>query len=424
MRRGPQQGQTIVLFALAAVALLAMVSLVIDGGNAFAQQRATQNASDAASEAGAVVLADSILSVAAGGVPRTDADVLAAVEAAAAANGVRPFAPGIAGNSQAYYTDILGNMLTPAGAITTSTANAAQVGSGTIPSCSSNCTQNRASGVLAYGSRDFSTFLGGLIGLGQFRATAQATAVTGYKLTPCDSEQGCSLLPVTFAINMTSCDGSGNAVFTNTPWTVIPEDVPLSAANESILSLCRNGPGAVGWLDLPGSVGNLGQQITTPTHDPIPIPTWLQTQPGNPNNLDAELSAYWGDFLGQVDDGDKVVLIPFFDATCNQDRPDNEAPVFPGNAFPGVCAGGQPGNGNNTWYHIPYFIGFLLDRTYTQGNNNPECNQLPGSPFSIGNGGTGCFKGWYVQTVGAPGPVTSNPPPNGQNAPVSVQLIR
>ena len=37
------QGQSLVLFTLAVIALLAMASLVIDGGNAFAQQRVTQN---------------------------------------------------------------------------------------------------------------------------------------------------------------------------------------------------------------------------------------------------------------------------------------------------------------------------------------------------------------------------------------------
>lgn len=425
MNRARQRGQTIVLFALAVIALLAMVSLVIDGGNAFAQQRATQNASDAASEAGAVVLADSILSVSAGGLPRVDADVLTAVNASAAANAVRPFTPGTTGNSEAYYTDVLGNMLTPAGTTTTSTLAAARVGAGIIPTCVTNCTVGRASGVVAFGSRDFSTFLGGLIGLGQFRATAQATAVTGFMETPCEASQGCALLPVTFAINQTSCAGNGNAEFTTDPWRIIPATEPKTAANESILTLCKNGPGAVGWLDLGG--GNLSSQISNPNHGPIPIPTWLQTQPGNPNNLDAELSAYWGDIVGQVDDGDKVVLIPFFDATCRTDRPDNDPPVFPGpnGPFPGVCSTGQAGSGNNTYYHIPFFIGFLLDRTYTQGNNNPECNQPPGDPPSMGNGGTGCFKGWFVQYVGPPGPVSATPPPGSQNnAPLSVQLIK
>jgi Flp pilus assembly protein TadG len=46
-------GQVIVLFALGAVAIIAMVGLVLDGGGAFAQRRNEQNAADVAAMAGA-----------------------------------------------------------------------------------------------------------------------------------------------------------------------------------------------------------------------------------------------------------------------------------------------------------------------------------------------------------------------------------
>ena len=55
--------------------------LVIDGGFAWGKQRDNQNAADAASEAGAVVLAEALTEAL-----RTDADVLAAVNASVAAN--------------------------------------------------------------------------------------------------------------------------------------------------------------------------------------------------------------------------------------------------------------------------------------------------------------------------------------------------
>ena len=44
--RGRQRGQVLVLFTLALVAMIAMVGLVIDGGAAYAQRRAQQNAAD------------------------------------------------------------------------------------------------------------------------------------------------------------------------------------------------------------------------------------------------------------------------------------------------------------------------------------------------------------------------------------------
>lgn len=49
----PERGQIIVIFALALVAIVAMVGLVLDGGSAFAQRRAEQNAADLAAITGA-----------------------------------------------------------------------------------------------------------------------------------------------------------------------------------------------------------------------------------------------------------------------------------------------------------------------------------------------------------------------------------
>lgn len=49
--RRQDRGQIIVLFALALVALIAMVGLVLDGGSAFAQRRSEQNAADLAAMA-------------------------------------------------------------------------------------------------------------------------------------------------------------------------------------------------------------------------------------------------------------------------------------------------------------------------------------------------------------------------------------
>jgi Tfp pilus assembly protein PilX len=52
-RREKEGGQIIVLFALAMVAIIAMVGLVLDGGSAFSQRRAEQSAADLAALAGA-----------------------------------------------------------------------------------------------------------------------------------------------------------------------------------------------------------------------------------------------------------------------------------------------------------------------------------------------------------------------------------
>lgn len=54
--RGRSDGQILVLFALAIVAMIALVGLVIDGGSTFAQRRGQQNAADLAALAGADAL--------------------------------------------------------------------------------------------------------------------------------------------------------------------------------------------------------------------------------------------------------------------------------------------------------------------------------------------------------------------------------
>jgi len=414
-----EAGQTLVVVALALTAILAMGALLVDGGNAYAQQRRTQNASDSASEAGATVLAQSLMSIASGGAPRTDTNVLAALNSAATVGGVRPFDPGTPGNSQAWYTDIAGNLLTASGATTTNPAQAVQVGAASgnaIPPCNANCVGSKAAGVRANGNSPFGTILAGVVGFKTFTASAQATAVSGYGPSVCDSAQGCALLPVTFATTQVSCSGNGSTVYSQTGWPIATPDANgnFNNADMVILGLCKSGPGAVGWLDF--GCGTLANQILNPCNISIPIPTWLQTQPGNPNNLDNELSKYYG----------QEVLIPFFDATCNTDRPDNEAPTFPQGAgiVPGVCAGGTPGNGNNTFYHVPYFLGFHLFATYTSGNNSAPCNSAPGAPLIQGNGSNGCFKGWVTRIVAAPGSVSVNPQPGSPATPLSITLIK
>jgi uncharacterized membrane protein len=73
------RGQALPLFVLAVFALFAAVALVVDGGNLFAQQRMSQNAVDAAAYAGAITVAENIAEPGS----RTDANVAAAVAAAA-----------------------------------------------------------------------------------------------------------------------------------------------------------------------------------------------------------------------------------------------------------------------------------------------------------------------------------------------------
>ncbi len=401
LQRG-EDGQALVLVIGALTAILAMVALIVDGGNAYVNQRSAQNTSDSAADAGATILSVNINAN-----TKTDTDVATAVTAAATSNGTSSVI--------AYYTDIEGTMLEPAVQVGSSAGNL-------IPPCNvpAKCVGGLASGVRAIATKPFNTFFAGVVGISTLTASAEATAVAGYLPNRCDSDEGCVLLPVTFALTANTCDNSGDTV-PGPPW-VIPTTKNSTGdeydeRNEVILSLCKQSPGAVGWLDYGVTGCNLSCMITDPQQGSVVLPTWFQTQPGNPNNLDGELSEYWGDVLGKVDAGDVVVLIPMFDETCwsPADGTNFEYPT------PQVCS--KPPKGNNTHFRIPFFVGFLLDRTYTSGSNTNECNALPGAPFVGGNGASGCFKGWFTKIVG-PGEVVVGPGPGGPATPTGVQLIK
>jgi Flp pilus assembly protein TadG len=428
-RRSRHLGQTLVVFVLALLAIIAMLGLIIDGGNAYAQQRSTQNGSDSAAEAGATMLVRNVMASASGGTTlsaaQLDTAVLAAANRSATGHGLQPFDPGVAGNSAAYYTDILGNLLTSGGATTTSLASAAQVGAGSVPSCTTNCVGGKAPGVSAYGTKAFGALIAGAVGFSSFTASATATAVGGYAPpTECSAPEGCAILPVTFSTNQGTCTGNNSSSFGTTPWPW-PVTPPYGPTNESILAVCGTAQGAFGFLDF-GCAPNIQQQIEDPCAT-ITFPTWIQTEPGNTNAVEDELNDYAGSALtvGIYEDGvDQIVYIPFFDAICSAGSQPPDSTAIDTSSYPGVCVGNDPGGGNKIYYHVVYFLGFALDQAYVQGNNNPPCNTTPGAPIPGGNGGTGCLKGWGTVVSQGPGTVTPNPGPGGPGSPLRIQLIK
>lgn len=391
-RRNRQGGQALVLMVGGIIAMLAMVGLIVDGGSAFAHQRETQNGSDAAANAGAVLLAQGI-----NGTVPADSAVLAAVTSNASSNNLD--------SHVSYYTDVTGRLLTALGTPTTSFAAAVQVGSAVgdlVPPCldPNTCVNGRASGVQVIGRRSIGTFVIGVVGIGSIPITARATAVAGYLSGTCDAGAGCNVMPVTFPVTILTCDGSNN------PVPLMPP-TPYQVGVHYTIPLCRNGPGNVGWLDWtpPGGGANeLVDSIANPNNPPIPVPSWqFITMTGNVNNAAVEdaLNAYAG----------QVVLIPQFDATCDAE------PL--GTAVGNCPPGNLGGNGTNQWYHLPQFSALLLDSpkaVYVNGNNRPDCEEN-------GNGATSCIKGTFVNfiTGGVVGPGVGS---GGNTAVVGVQLIK
>lgn len=383
LRRDTEGGQILVIVAGGLLAMVAMVGLVVDGGYAWGMQRQAQNGADAMANAGTTVVAQYLK-----GASKTAGDVGCAVEASATLNKIE--------NPRAEFTDVEGNLLN----VDVPACSAG--GGGAIPAT--------AQGVKAYGDRSFNTFLIRVVGIDQATASATATAVAGLLTSPCTGA-GCGILPVTFPLTLTLCDGTNNQIQIGTPEYPLVDVASANASNEVIIPICSTGPGAVGWLDF--GCGNLANTISNPCDISFPLPTWLHTQPGNTNSLDDLLNGLFaGPQLGVADDSQ--VTIPINDNTCNTDPGDD---VYD-------CPGGNgSGNGNNFYYHVPKVASFMVDRVYTSGSNPTECNSAPGSPHIGGNGATGCFKGWFIQyqTVGPVGPGATGPNDPGI---IGIQLIR
>jgi len=395
--RGGEAGQVLVLVAAGMLGIIAIAALVIEGGNLFAQQRISQNGADASANAGTIVIAEGL-----SGASRGGADVASAVAAAAAANRLVDLA--------AEYVAGTGQPLTPPAALDL----AHPAGNGSIPP--------GARGVHVSGGRTVATSFARIIGIDQVKATADATAIAGAVAGVCSAAAGCGLLPVTFPVAVSICSPKGhldpyfygigvppNPDDPASPyWPIVSADQRTSGTM-AIVPLCKIDPGSVGWLDL--GPGNLASEIEDPRNGSITIPNWFQTKTGNVNAVEDEINDNYAN---------SVVLVPLFDGTCRV----NPGPGTPYDACPEDQKGVGDPTGSNTWYHVPAFTAFWLDRAYIAGANVGACSSSPGWPLvDPGTPGfLGCVKGWFVRYI-VDGPVD----PNGQVEPfttVAVQLVR
>jgi Putative Flp pilus-assembly TadE/G-like len=424
-RRDGEAGQALVLMVGALVAVLVLVALTIDGGNAWAQQRMVQNGSDSASEAGAIILAEKLAGATTpnGG---WDAAVLAAVQANAAANKITI--------SGAYYTDICGIPLKPDGTKalnadgTYDLASAAQVGSGlptssqTTPDCPS-LTVGPPAGVFIQGHRSVNTYIAGVVGIRSIGVDTRATAVAGYLQGYCGASQSdaCAVLPVVFPVNIVTCDGSNNVQNTGSPWVL---------GQVYSVPLCSGGPGNVGWLDWTppaGGTSELIQNILTPNNPAINLPSWeYMTATGNVNSAGVEsaIRSYDGE----------VVMVPQFDLTCDpgpNGTPDSSQPAIVTPQLYGCPSMADlGGNGQNQWYRIPSFAYFQLCSSADAdcvANGTPYgayINGGDGKGICGPSGATSCLAGRFVKIL-ASGTVGPGVGGGGSNNPVvGIQLIK
>lgn len=372
-RSSSARGQALVLVVIAFFAIVAMVGLVIDGGNAFAQQRLTQNWTDGAAQAGAVQLMRRLV-----GVPGSDAQwdqrVVDAVTSYVRGEGL-----GTIGSID--YTDEDGTVLGPAG-------------TGTIP--------DGTWGVHVRASRAFTTYVAGAIGLTSFTATTEATAIAGYAQS---SGLG-GVIPVTFPVLTAICNGQ-NLLTVGGTWPVGPQ-------NPVVVPLCGNSPGNVGWIDwtpTAGGASELADAIRNPNNPPITTPRWyFVTATGNINSSQVQTALEW--WIG------KDMLLPIFYADQNDPLPGtcNREPADPKTSVTDCPDANRGGNGQQQWYFLVTFASFHLQEVHVQGNSQ-ACD--------TGNGATSCLIGYFTNDV-APANVTVGPGTSGTTSftPAAVQLIK
>jgi hypothetical protein len=362
-RESRPRGQILVVAVIAMVSMIGGVALILDGGNAYAHQRAVQNGADAVANAGTTVIAQML-----GGATKTDADVAAEVNAIATANQLDSVA--------AYYTNRAGQLLNPGSAVVTNPSAAARVGDGTIPV--------QTSGVQANGSQLFDTAFARVIGINQFTASADATAIAG-------PLAGGLLLPVVFPVNISDCSVEGDVGVSEADWQLSqPGNPPIG--QEYIVPLCKTGAGSFMILDLDGTMNNCEDEVTNPPALQFAtFPADVATDNGN--NCAGEMVDAVNALSG------KVVLIPICDGDC-------------------VTEGGVNGS-----YHIIRVTAFYLDYMSDQnGGMNTACQGNGTTLVPIaGNGSSGCVAGWFVRYITS-GPVGSGPITDA--GAIGIQLIR
>ncbi len=428
--RSGESGQALVLMVGVLLASVAMVGLVVDGGNVMAQQRVTQSGSDATAEAGAILLADRLAGAATptGG---WDAVIAAKLAQTAAANSMTIGA--------AYYTDICGIPLQPDGtaaltadfhenlAVAMPVGNAANelpAAGMTTPDCP-NHVVGPVAGVMVLGQKIVQSYVARAINIPTFTIVTRATAVAGYLQGYCDSSQGhyCDLLPVAIPVNTITCNGNGSPVDTGVPWTwnVIVK-VPL----------CSTAAGNVGWIDWTPNGGGSNDvvcEILTPNNPAIDLPSWQYVaQTGNTNGGGGQCQMSIQDAMRTYDG--QTVLVPQFDLICEpnpQDpNPDSSQPAVITPANYGCPEPVGSGSGQQVWYRMPSFAFFQLcgdgvpgcgnlDGAYISGNNSAICD--------TGNGATSCLVGRFVDLL-ATGTVGAGVGSGTGNKALGVQLIK
>lgn len=315
---GKPRGQMIVLFAAVLTVLVLAVGLVVDGGNALAQRRASQNAADFAALAGARIIA---FKVSGDTVNGTDAYVQAAITNAVVANGGA--SPSFGAPNGPRYVDSNGALL-------------AYVGSGSIPTT--------VNGVNVWSERSWTPYFLGIIGVNNWTASAEATATGGY-CTGCAPLPG-SLFPA----------GISTAFFQTYPYCAGPVSADPSdpCYPQHLTPGNLNVPGGFGWLKFGCDGYGLGQDPPANIGGCRNDKPFLQEEIGPPSKSYGCCTV-----VGVPGSLDRIGSLPGNKASADCSYYiDNQITV----TVPIWDTAG--GTGQNAWYHIVGFAGFQITECF------------------------------------------------------------
>lgn len=324
-RTSRPRGQLLVLFALSVTVLILGVGLVVDGGNALVQRRASQNASDFGALAGARIIAEKV-----GGdlTTGTDANVQIAISNAVSANGGGTVSYGSPSGPR--YVDSSGALLGFVG------ANPA------IPAT--------AAGVKVGSTRSWKPFFLGIAGINSWSAAADATATGGFCID-CVPAPG-SIFPAGIALaffqTYPDCSGALSNVASDPCY---PQH--LTPGNLNV-------PGGFGWLSFGCSGYGLGQVAPANAGGCGTSDVFLQDEIGPPSKSYGCCTAV--KIAGSLD---QIGSLPGNKASadCTSDITSGVPVTVPIWDVAG-------GTGSNAWYHIVGFAGFQI--TGCSGGKNLE----------------------------------------------------
>jgi hypothetical protein len=318
------RGQILALFALTLTVLILGVGLVVDGGNALVQRRASQNAADFAALAGARIIAEKV-----GGdlVTGTDANVQLAITNAIQTNGGATVTFGSPSGPR--YIDDNGALLGFVG------ANPA------IPAT--------AAGVKLSSTRSWRPYFLGIIGISNWSASADATATGGF-CVGCTPEPG-TLFPagISLAFFQTYPDCAG----------LVSNDPASPCYPQNLTPGNLNVPGGFGWLSYGCDGYGLGQVAPANIGGCGNNSPFLQDEMGPPSKSYGCCTAVGVSGLDQIGSvpGNKV------DEDCSYY-------INTGSTVTVPIWDTAGDTGSNAWYHIVGFAGFQI--TGCSGGKNLE----------------------------------------------------